>query len=139
LRSKIWKTALSRVFRSGLEDKKGGVIGDRGTIALIVFGRIYAKLDEIRRTRAHLARGGARTRDALAEAAGVPAFLADRAFAEADRFARMDLERAWEHLLEAELAVKGEPPGPEAALERLAVRLCGPIAGEALASVGARR
>lgn len=118
--------AIDRLFRAGLEDRRGGgVITDEGTIGLIVMSRIYAKLDEIRRTRVHLAAGGPRSRDAVAAAVGVPGFLAERAIAEADRFAGMDAAAIWRELLLAELAVKGEPPGPRAALERLAIRLCG--------------
>jgi DNA polymerase-3 subunit delta len=130
---------LDRVFRTGLEDRKGGVIGDAGTIALIVFGRIYAKISEIRKTRAHLGRGGGRSRDAVAAALGIPTFLADRAVADAERFAGADLERAYRDLLEADLAAKGAGPAPRPALERLVVRLCVSRGGAPIASDPGRR
>src|SRR5207244_5451181 len=57
---------LSRVFERGLEDRKGGTITDGGAVGLIVFGRIYSKLGEIRRTLAYLDGGGQRSRDAVA-------------------------------------------------------------------------
>jgi DNA polymerase-3 subunit delta len=127
--------ALARVFRAGLEDRRGVVIADRGTIGLIVFGRIYARLSDIRRTRAYLDAGGGRSRDAVAGALGIPPFLAERAVAEAERFAGADFHAIWRELAVAEMAVKGEAPGAEAGLERLAARL----AGTSLASgVGGR-
>jgi DNA polymerase III delta subunit len=116
---------LSRVFERGLEDRKGGTITDGGAVGLIVFGRIYSKLGEIRRTLAYLEGGGQRSRDAVAAALGIAPFLADRALADAERWRGMDLRAAWRALLEADLAIKGAVPagGPRAAIERLAACL----------------
>jgi DNA polymerase-3 subunit delta len=130
--------ALDRVFRRGVEDRKGGVITDAGTIALFVFARVYAKLDEIRRALPFVADGAVR-KEALVEALGVPAFLVDRLLGEARRFRDVDMRRAFRDLLAADLAVKGEPPGPRRALERLAVRLCGGPASAPLASAARGR
>jgi DNA polymerase-3 subunit delta len=126
--------ALGRAFRSGLEDRSGGVITDRGSVALVVFNRIYSRLEDIRRARAHLDRGGGSGRDAVAAALGIPPFFAQRVVAEAERFAGADFGRIWRELLRADLAVKGEAPGPEAGLERLAVRLCAPVSAEDIES-----
>ncbi|HVY61471.1 MAG TPA: hypothetical protein VHF22_07445, partial [Planctomycetota bacterium] len=105
--------------------RRGGRISDAGAIGLIVFTRLHAKVGEIRRTAAYLARGGQRSRDAVAEALGIPPFLAERALAEAERFRGADLGSLYRALLDADLAVKGAVPagGPRAALERLVLAL----------------
>jgi DNA polymerase III delta subunit len=116
---------LARLFERGIADRKGGVIGDPGAVGAIVFGRLYAKLGEVRRALAHLERGGARSREAVAQALGIAPFLADRALADAERWRAADLRAAWRALLDADLGLKGALPsgGPRAALERLLVAL----------------
>jgi DNA polymerase-3 subunit delta len=116
---------LARLFERGLEDRRGGRISDAGAIGLIVFSRIHAKIGEIRRTVAYLARGGQRSRDAVAEALGIPPFLAERALAEAERFRGADVGALYRALLDADLGVKGAVPagGARAALERLVLSL----------------
>jgi len=130
----------ARLFERGMVDKKGARIGDAGAIGIIAFGRIYAKLQEIRRTVAHLAGGGSKQKEVVAPALGIAPFLVDRALQDAERWRDLDVGPAWRALLDADLGLKGALPagGPRAAIERLCVTLLQPPGGAATIPRAAR-
>lgn len=117
--------SLGLIFERGLPGRSGEVIGDPGTIGLIALGRIWAKVKELMKVRIHLKRGGGRSRDAIAKAAGIAPFLSDRALEEHEKWRDRNLGRMLDILEEAELALKGlEDRGkPRLILERLIVQM----------------
>ena len=96
---------------------------EQGDEPLVIFGSLVAHVRRLLRVRPHVDQG---TR-AVADAAGLPEWRAERLLKQARTYREEELVAALGILAETDIEMKGEFPSPAAALERAVVQIVGGV------------
>lgn len=113
---------IRQAFERGIE-AGGDTVSAGDGIGIVVFGAIHRTFRELRRVRAHLAKGGSRDERAIARDLGIAPYAVPRALSHVRAFEGVSLARCYRALLACDLGLKGRMR-PRPALERLALELC---------------
>lgn len=96
---------------------------EQGDEPLVVFGALVAHIRRLLRVRPFVEQG----KRAVAAAAGLPDWRAEKMMKQAREYREDELVEALRVLAETDIEIKGDFPSPEAALERAVVQIVGGV------------